>query len=501
MTGSAPLDGRFTKLGSLAKKRKTLVIALGLLAAVLVILFLWNRSSSKSVTYLSENVTTGDVQNIIPASGTLDSENTVPLTFKNSAVIKAIYVKEGQKVKKGDLLAEQDDRDLLTQYEQQLASLKSAEAKLSLARAGARPEDLRQSEESVNIARITYDQSKTTYERYKSLFEQGAVSRSDMEKYENDFKLSEAKLNQAREQYNVQKAGSRAEDILVAESQVDMARAQLQAAKNNIDSAKLLATDDGYIGQVGAVVGQRTSGAGNSSDAADGFVTLISDRLRIRAQVNEADVGRAAVGQKAFFTVNSYPDRKFPGVVESISPKAITVSNVQLYEVIIALEKQDQALKVGMPANVSIIADQRAGVALAPKIAVAFAAKNAASFTASEQKDRASGDAGAPGGAATTGDGSAVRKGPRSQGSGTGGDSKAESGKEVPILVMDKGKPALRQIRIGISDNTNYEVISGLKEGDKVVIGSTAATQPAGTTRPGAGNQMPLGNAARGIMR
>lgn len=480
--------GKTARLVSALKKRKVLVV-LGVLLIGAAVFWLWRSQAAKNETYLAESVVKGDVVNAITASGTVEAENTVPLIFKNSAVIKGIYVKEGQRVKKGDLLAEQDDSDLTAQYEQQLANLKSAEIKLSLARNGARPEEVRQAEENVNIAAVSYEQARVNFERYRVLAGQGVVSQSDKEKVENEYKLSEAKLNQAREQLNILKAGSRPEDIALAEVQVDVARAQLKTSRNNLDSARMVAPDDGYIGQIGAVVGQRTNGAGSASSSEDGFITLISDRLRVRTQVNEADIGRAAVGQKAVFTVNSFPDRKFRGSVESISPKAITVSNVQLYEVIIVLEQQETSLKVGMPANVTIVVEQKAGVTLLPKIAVSFATKNAAKFMEAQAPD-----------GSRAGSGRAAAGGERagSSGQGTGlRDSRPEGGaKVVPVLVMENGKPVLRRVQVGISDNTNYEVTGGLKEGEQVVIGS--ATQPGSTARPGSGQQaLPFGGAPR----
>ena len=492
------------------QKNKKLVLALLLVAVGVVAFLAWNRGTAKGGSNLTQEVARGDVVNSITASGAVEAENSVPLVFKSSAVIKAIYVKEGQKVKKGDLLAEQDDTDLRAQHQQQLASLKSAEARLALARAGARAEDIRQTEETVNIARISYEQAKAGFDRYSALFEQGALSKVDRDKYESDFRLAEAKYLQAREQLKAQQAGSRPEDILVAESQVESARAQVQIAQNNLDAARLTAPADGVIGLVGAVVGQRTSGVGNASSSEDGFITLISDRLRVRAQVNEADIGRAVVGQKASFTVNSFPGRRFAGVLESISPKAVTVANVQLYEVIIALERQDLPLRVGMPANVSIVVDQRQDAVLLPKIAVSYALQESQKNSAQPGtlvQTNTSGQSGAPaqqGGAeAPRQPGQAGQGGARRQASGGGqaAPAQADGVIQVPVLVMEGGKPAQRTVQVGISDNTNYEVIGGLKEGDQVVIGNTAATQTRSTANPAANRNTPMGNVTRAIGR
>ncbi|MCL6610592.1 MAG: efflux RND transporter periplasmic adaptor subunit [Peptococcaceae bacterium] len=504
MTESVP--GRALKLVSTLKERRVL-ITLAVLLAALAVFLVWNGRAAKAESYLTQDIVKGDVVDTINASGTVEAENSVPLVFKNSAVIKAIYVREGQRVKKGDLLAEQDDSDLRVQYQQQLANLKAAEAKLALARAGARQEEVRQAEENVNIAGITCAQAKSNYERYSALFSQGAVSKTDLEKAENDYRLAEAKYNQAREQLNALKAGNRPEDIMAAEAQAESARAQLQSAENNLNAARLTAPNDGVIGLVSAVVGQRTSGVGNSSSSEDGFITLISDRLRVRAQVNEADIGRAAVGQKAFFTVNSYPGRRFEGVVESISPKAVTVSNVQLYDVIISLDRQEDALKVGMPANVSIIVDQKAGVTLLPKIAASYAAQEAQKFSGQQVRSGSQGGSGtgeqnnAGRGGAQGGSGGEEQGGVRRQGSG-GGSAAGDGRKKVPVLVMESGKPVLRMVQVGISDNTSYEVVDGLKEGDKVVIGNTAQSASGTTGRQGAGSQpLPVGGGIRVINR
>lgn len=470
MTETMP--GKILKLTSALKGRKA-IIALLVIMAGLAVFLIWNRSETKS-SYLIQDITKGDVVNTITSTGTVEAENSVPLIFKNSAVIKGIYVKEGQRVKKEDLLAEQDDTDLKVQYQQQLANLKSAEAKLALARAGSRQEDIRQAEENVNIAQITYEKSRLNYDRYSSLFAQGAVSAADKESAESDNRLAESKYNQAREQLKALQAGNRPEDIMSAEASAESARAQLEQAKNNLNSARLIAPGDGIIGQVSAVVGQRTNGAGSSSNSEDGFITLISDRLRVRAQVNEADIGSVAAGQKATFTVNSFSGRKFTGVVERISTKAVTVSNVQLYEVIIALDQQDTPLKVGMPANVSIIVDQKAAVTLLPKTAVSYAAQE------STKLPNQPGQAGTQGGSQNEGQGNTLQ-----QGSGSGSTPRAGS-KTVSVLVIEGGKPVLREVQVGISDNKNYDVLEGLKEGEKVAIGNTA--QSSGSTAKNTGN-------------
>ncbi|MFZ5597930.1 MAG: HlyD family secretion protein [Bacillota bacterium] len=469
---TVPGSGLKTGIIPLLKGRRLLFCAAALLIIVAAVFLIRGRTDSAG-SYLTEPVARGDVIDAITASGTVEAETSVPLTFKNQGVIKAIYVKEGQTVTKGQLLAEQDDSDLKTQYNQQMANLKSAEAKLALARAGATKEDIAQAEENVNLARINLEQAKSDFDRNDELFKSGALSGADRDKYENDYKLAEVKLRQAQAQLDALKAGSRPEDILAAEAQVEAARAQVEAAGNNLDSARLVSPADGVIGLVSAVVGQRTNG-GNSNNSADGFITLISTGLKVEAMVNEADVGKAAVGQKATFTVNSYPGREFLGTVESISPKAETVSNVQLYRVVIALDKQEPDLKVGMPANVNIIINQRENVVTVPKTAVTYAARNMAGQTGST----ASGDGSSAGNRMENRQGTGGWKPEQGSRSGATGE------RDVAVFVMENGKRVLRQIKVGIDDSTNYEVIEGLKEGELLVIGDSSQAVTTTSSNP-----------------
>lgn len=360
-----------------------------------------------------------------------------------------------------------------------MANLKAAEARLALTKAGAREEDVRQAEENVLVARLSKEQSKSNYDRYAILFDQGAISAADKEKAEYDYKIAESKYNQVQEQLKIIYSGSRLEDIMVNESQVESAKAQLQLAKNNLDATKLTAPIDGVIGQISAVVGQRTSDSG--------LITLISNRIQIRAQVNEADIGRASVGQQSFFSVNSFPNRKFTGVVESISPKAVTVANVQLYEVIISLDQQDTALKVGMPANVSIIIDQKTDVILLPKIAVSYAFQEAQKIS------------GQQGWTGTQGmGGSEIVRGSNRREVSDGSEITRDRGRQVSVLVMKNGKPIFEQVQVGISDNTNYEVLENLTVGEQVIIGSTA-TSAANNRQNTGGSTIPFGNSTRVI--
>ncbi|WP_313885028.1 HlyD family efflux transporter periplasmic adaptor subunit [Desulfofundulus sp. TPOSR] len=236
-----------------------------------------------------------------------------------------------------------------------------------------------------------------------------------------------------------------------------------------------------------------------------GVVTIISEALQVRAQVNEADIGRLKVGQKAEFTVNSFPNKTFTGRVSSISPQAYTESNVQLYDAVIQLDKNQDGLMAGMPANVNIIVDRHENVLTVPKSAVTYAIsylnKMRQGGAPGQRPSGSDSGGGRTGGAGAGGAGSTRGGGNETGTSGAAGTN--EQGQQAVVLVLDKsGKPAPRRVVLGLADLTSYEVLEGLEEGDLVVIGSldqqTGSTSSRGGSMPFMPGGMPPGGGGGG---
>jgi HlyD family secretion protein len=221
---------------------------------------------------------------------------------------------------------------------------------------------------------------------------------------------------------------------------------------------------------------------------------VISEALQVRAQINEADIGRAQLGQKVEFTVNSFPGKKFGGTLSSISPQAYTESNVQIYDVIIQTDQKYNDLKAGMPANVNIIVDRRQNVLSIPKGAVNYAishmnkmrAGGSGAATGAESGVRPGAEAGA-GPEAGAGGGNAAGNRNRNNDGATGELKPGEQ--RAMVLVLKDGKnPVSRRVVLGLSDMRSYEVVSGLEEGETVVLGVSGAS----TTQPSAQGNMPF---------
>ncbi|SHI54140.1 HlyD family secretion protein [Desulfofundulus thermosubterraneus] len=484
-------------------RRKKIIIGISAIVVLALAGFYVLGGAKKAEgNYITETVKRGTITSTIPASGVVEPVNTVSLSFKNAEVIKKIYVKVGDRVAAGQLLAEQDTANLEAQVIQASANLKEATAKLNLLKEGARPEEIARAEADVKMARASYDLAKSNLERYQQFYQEGYISQADLDKIVNDYVTSEAKLKQAEESLKLLQVGNRAEDIAAAAAQVESRRAQLQMAQKELAEAKLVSPINGIVSAINGSEGQRAA-ANNNNTSGGGFIVIISEALEVKAQINEADIGRLKVGQKAEFRVNSFPNKTFTGRVSSISPQAYTESNVQLYDAVIQLDKNQEGLMAGMPANVNIIVDRHENTLTIPKGAVTYAVsylnKMRQSGTLKPESSGGGFGGGRPNSLQAGGSAGSVRGG-SGNATGTSGTAKAnEQGQQAVVLVLDKsGNPVPRRVVLGLSDLTSYEVLAGLNEGDRVVVGSpgqeTASVRSQGSNppfMPGAGVGMP----------
>ncbi len=201
------------------------------------------------------------------------------------------------------------------------------------------------------------------------------------------------------------------------------------------------------------------------------------------------------------FSVNSFPEKEFKGKVSSIAPQAYTLSNVQIYDVIIQLDQGYPELKAGMPANVTIIVESRENTLTVPKGAVSYAVtylnKNKQTGSAVNNTGSGAGGNQAPA-RQNTGQGAGAAGG-QNRDSGAAGDGSAArqsaggsgAGRQAAVLVLDKsGHPLQKNVTLGLSDMRNYEIISGLDEGETVVVGSLSqTTSGAQSSQSGQGGQ------------
>jgi HlyD family secretion protein len=421
-------------------------IILGIIFLLLLALggWFWQRKSAMGEgDFISVPTAAGNLVATISASGMIEPVQSLNLSFKNPGTVIVVAVEQGQEVKKGQLLLAQDDRDQQAQVVSARANLRSAQARLEELVNGNRPEDIASARAEEAGGRVAKDTASTQLERVKALHEQGAATQKELDDAQNNYASVLARWEQAKSRLKLMEEGTRPEQIEQAKATVNTAEVQLALAENNLEAMRLSAPFNGIVAEVNATVGQRVTGVtvSGTDNSARPLLSVVSQKLRARAQVNEADIGQVAPGQQATFVVNAFPERKFSARATAVAPQAITVNNIQFYDVILEIVGNPAGLKAGMPCNLEIVKANRDNVLTVPRQALSFArsyatAQNLQLPTGSRSR-------------------SMVNRG--------------------AVLVLKNGRVELRPIELGISSNEMVEVAAGLAQGEQVVTGQKNA--------------------------
>lgn len=421
-------------------------IILGIIFLLLLALggWFWQRKSAMGEgDFISVPTAAGNLVATISASGMIEPVQSLNLSFKNPGTVIVVAVEQGQEVKKGQLLLAQDDRDQQAQVVSARANLRSAQARLEELVNGNRPEDIASARAEEAGGRVAKDTASTQLERVKALHEQGAATQKELDDAQNNYASVLARWEQAKSRLKLMEEGTRPEQIKQAKAAVNTAEVQLALAENNLEAMRLSAPFNGIVAEVNATVGQRVTGVtvSGTDNSARPLLSVVSQKLRARAQVNEADIGQVAPGQQATFVVNAFPERKFSARATAVAPQAITVNNIQFYDVILEIVGNPAGLKAGMPCNLEIVKANRDNVLTVPRQALSFArsyatAQNLQLPTGSRSR-------------------SMVNRG--------------------AVLVLKNGRVELRPIELGISSNEMVEVAAGLAQGEQVVTGQKNA--------------------------
>ena len=300
-------------------KNKKLWIAVGVVAvAVVAYLLLSGGKKEEKVEFETAKVEQGNIQTSITATGTIEPVTSVTVGTQVSGIVAKLYVDYNSVVKKGQVIAELDKTNLISE-------LNTAKANLSSAQSTA-----------------TYEQSN--YNRYKTLYDKGLVSADEYES---------ALLSYRK-----------------AKEQVVTATQSVQKAQTNLGYATITSPIDGVVLSKSVEEGQTVAASFNTPE----LFTIAQDLtdMRVIADIDEADIGGVKEGQRVSFTVDAFPDDKFEGQVTQVRQQATTESNVVTYEVVISAPNNDLKLKPGLTANVTIFTLEKNGVLVAPAKALRF---------------------------------------------------------------------------------------------------------------------------------
>ena len=300
-------------------KKKKIWWAVG--AVVLIALAVWLLSGGKKeekVSFETAKIEKQDIHTSITATGTIEPVTSVTVGTQVSGIVAKLYVDYNSVVKKGQVIAELDKTNLISELNRAKADLSSAQSTLNY--------------ETAN------------FKRYQTLFDKGLVSAND---YEN-----------ARLTYDK------------ARQTVASSRESVQKAQTNLGYATITSPIDGVVLSKSVEEGQTVAASFNTPEQ----FTIAQDLtdMRVIADIDEADIGGVKEGQHVSFTVDAFPDDKFEGYVTQVRQQATTSSNVVTYQVVISAPNKDLKLMPGLTANVTIFTLELNNVLAVPTKALRF---------------------------------------------------------------------------------------------------------------------------------
>ena len=280
-------------------------------------------SQKSSFTYTEAEAVKQDIVNSVTATGTIEPVTSVDVGTQVSGVISKLYVDYNSVVKAGEVIAELDRTNLMSELSSAQASLKSAQSEL--------------------------DYQKTNYERYKTLYDKGLISANDFEQARLSYVQAQQKTQQQKE--------------------------SVKKAQTNLGYATITSPIDGVVLSKEVEEGQ-TVASSFSTPTLFKIARDLTD-MRVIADVDEADIGDVKEGQRVTFTVDAFPDDTFEGQVTQVRQEATTESNVVTYEVVISAPNDDLKLKPGLTANVVIFTMEAKDVLAVPSKALRFTPREA----------------------------------------------------------------------------------------------------------------------------
>jgi HlyD family secretion protein len=253
---------------------------------------------------------------IASAPGRVEGANDVmPIGTAATGVIREVLVKEGDHVTKGQVLVQFDCRGIEAEVRQREAEVTAADLALTKLQSGARDEDVAIAMSAVTVSEARADEAEKAFQRLKSL-QEGIASRARIQETERDTKMAAAQLLEARERLRLLQAGARGEDIIEAEAKKAAAQAAVDQARARLDQCTVRALVNGIILTTNATPGQYIS-----STAPALLLRMVDDSiLRVRAEVDERDLQKVCLGQRAQVTADGFKGASLPAKVTQINP-------------------------------------------------------------------------------------------------------------------------------------------------------------------------------------
>jgi HlyD family secretion protein len=395
------------------RKRKHLWIWLGIGAVVIVLgagvaLVGLAKSSAIDPNKLAK-VTRGDVARSVVATGKIQPITKVEVKSKASGIVEKLYVDINNQVHKGQQLAQLDQQEIVAQVAAQKAQLAAAEANVTTYEANIE-------QDKVNAAAPDLPMYKATLDRNLEMQKEGIVSRQALDDANKDYLAALTRRDSSKAQIGVDMA-----KLKQARAQVLQSKASLNQYEEQLGYTTIVAPMDGVILSRDVEIGDAVS----SILVLGSTATLVMtegdiNEVYVQGKVDEADIAHVYMSQPARIKVESFRDRVFQGKVTKIAPLGVEKDNVTTFEVRVSIDNPGGELKANMTANAEILLDEHKGVLTVPENAVSY-------------------------------------------------DAQKNAFVEVPDKKQKEGKRKV-SVKVGLSNGSVTEILSGLKEGEQVVL-------------------------------
>lgn len=320
----------------------------------------WGAGASAAKQYRLARLDRGGITAVVSATGTLTPVVSVQVGSQVSGQIREIYVDYNSPVKKGQVIARIDPDSFALRVSQAMADLEAARASVLTQRA-----NVAALQAEVSRAKVALAEAERELERNSALFAKGFISEAALDKARFAREAAREQLRTAQAQLAVGEA-----QVSNVEAVVRQREAQLAQAKVDLERTTIRAPVDGIVVKKSVEPGQTVAA---SLQAPELFVIAQDLReMQVEASIDEAEIGRVKVGQPVTFTVDSFPGRTFRGTVSQVRKAAQVVQNVVTYTAVIATANPDLALFPGMTANVRIEVDRREDALRVPNAALRF---------------------------------------------------------------------------------------------------------------------------------
>lgn len=442
-TEEKPVASDSQKLAQEAKIAKPKKKRLSWLIFIVIILFIVGaglrlssrrRRAKPNIESLTALVKTQSLSIFTEASGRIEPIDSVNVSPKTTGRLTALYVEQGDKVAKGQLLAKMDSANFKAQLSQAQGELAQAQAEYNRVVNGNRREAIARAESQVRSAQAQANLAAKRAEKYRFLAQEGAIAQLTLDEYVSEDLTARANLIEAQEQRQELIAGSRQEDIEQYKARVSTAQAKVALAQTRLEDTIIRAPFDGVVSQRYAVVGSIVTpdvAASATSSATSSSILSIASKLEVNVKVSEASIANIKPQQTVEVVADAYPNRSFEGTVKQIAPEAVVENNVTSFEVKVKLTTGQTKLRSGMNVDAMFIGKTIDNALTIPTVAI------------------------------TT-----------------------NKGKIGVTMATESGEGKFQPVDIGFSQDGRTQIVRGLEQGDRVFVDFPPGQVPIRTGLP-----------------